>query len=67
MAKIRERFVFDKNGRPAGVHLDFVECRDLLLELEAEECARAYDRARDGGEAAIPFEQALAAIESRRS
>jgi hypothetical protein len=67
MAKIRERFVFDKNGRPAGVHLDFVECRDLLLELEVEECARAYDRAKDGGEAAILFEQALAEIESRRS
>ena len=67
MAKIRERFVFDKNGRPAGVHLDFVDCRDLLLELEAEECARAYDRAKDNGERAIPFEQAITAIKSERS
>jgi hypothetical protein len=66
MAKIRERFVFDKNGRPAGVHLDFVECRDLLQDLEAEACARAFDRAKDSGEEAIPFEQALAGIESRR-
>jgi len=67
MAKIRERFVFDKSGRPAGVHLDFVECRELLEELEAEECARAYDRAKDSGDQPLPFEQALAGIESRRS
>lgn len=67
MAKIRERFVFDKNGRPAGVHLDFVECRDLLHELEAEACARAYDRAKDSGEEAVPFERALAGIEPERS
>ena len=65
MAKIRERFVFDKNGRPAGVHLDFVECRDLLQDLETEACARAFDHAKDSGEEAIPFEQALAGIESR--
>jgi hypothetical protein len=67
MAKIRERFVFDKDGRPAGVHLDFVECRDLLQQLEAEECARAYDRAKDSGDEALLFEQALAGIESKRS
>jgi hypothetical protein len=67
MAKIRERFVFDKNGRPAGVHLDFVECRDLLQELEAEACIRAYDRAKDSRDEAVPFEQALGSIESGRS
>ena len=67
MAKIRERFVFDKNGRPAGVHLDFVECRDLLQDLEVEACTRAFDRAKDSGEEAISFEQALAGIESTRS
>jgi hypothetical protein len=64
MPKIRERFVYDKNGRPAGVHLDFVECRDLLQELEAEECARAFDRAKNSGDEALPFEQALTEIES---
>ena len=66
MAKIRERFVFDKTGRPAGVHLDFVECHDLLNELETEACARAYDRAKQSGEEAVPFEQALVHIESGR-
>jgi len=51
MAKIRERSAFDKNGRPAGVHLDFADCHDLLKELEAEQCARAYDEATSSGDA----------------
>jgi hypothetical protein len=63
MAKIRERFVFDKNGRPAGVHLDFVDCHELLKELEAEQCASAYDEATSSGDAALPFEHVIAEIE----
>jgi hypothetical protein len=63
MAKIRERFVFDKNGRPAGVHLDFVDCQDLLKGLEAERCVRAYDEATSSGDVALPFESVIAEIE----
>jgi hypothetical protein len=63
MAKIRERFVFDKNGRPAGVHLDFVDCNDLLKELETEQCVRAYDEAASSGGAVLPFEHVIAEIE----
>jgi hypothetical protein len=66
MAKIRERVVFDKTGRPAGVHLDFVDCQDLMRELEMEACVRAYDEAKNSGDDAIPLELALAGIESRR-
>jgi len=66
MANIRERYVFDKNGRPIGVHLDLVEGRELLEELEAEQWVRAYDRARESGDQAIPFEQAVAEIERDR-
>jgi hypothetical protein len=66
MAKIRERFVFDKNGRPAGVHLDFVDCRDLLTELEAEQCVRAYDEAASSGGEPLPFENVIAEIERTR-
>ena len=67
MSKIRERVVFDKNGRPAGVHLDFVECRDLLVELEAEESLRAYEAAVTSGDDALPFEQVVDEIERERS
>jgi hypothetical protein len=63
MAKIRERVVFNKEGRPAGVHLDFTECADLLAELEVEQCARAYDEATASGGDAVPFEQAVSEIE----
>ena len=66
MAKIRERVVFGKDGKPAGVHLDFTECGDLLAELEAEQCARAYDEAVGSGGDAIPFEQAVIEIERGR-
>lgn len=66
MAKIRERFVFDKNGRPAGVHLDFVDCHELLKELEGEQCVRAYDEANSSKGAALPFEDAIAEIERTR-
>ncbi|HEV2425277.1 MAG TPA: hypothetical protein VGZ29_10665 [Terriglobia bacterium] len=66
MAKIRERVVFDKDGRPAGVHLDFTECGDLLAELEAEGSARAYDAAMELGGDALPFEQVVAEIERGR-
>ena len=66
MAKIRERFVFDKNGRPAGVHLDFVDCKDLLKELDAEECARAFDEATSSVGEVLPFENVIAEIERIR-
>jgi hypothetical protein len=66
MANIRERYVFDKNGRPIGVHLDLVEGRELLEELEAEQWVRAYDRARESGDEAIPFDQAVTEIERGR-
>ncbi|HXJ94137.1 MAG TPA: hypothetical protein VMT20_14910 [Terriglobia bacterium] len=66
MAKIRERVVFDKNGRAAGVHLDFVDCHDLLKELEAEQCVRAYDEATSSGGEALPFENVIAEIERTR-
>jgi len=67
MAKIRERVVFDKNGRPAGMHLDFVDCGDLMAELETEQCARAYDEAKASGDALLPFEQVVEEIERERS
>ncbi|HUI40432.1 MAG TPA: hypothetical protein VL523_00535 [Terriglobia bacterium] len=67
MAKIRERVVFDKNGKPAGVHLDFVDCSDLMADLEAEQSARAYEEAKASGDATLPFEQVVDEIERERS
>ncbi len=66
MAKIRERVVFGKDGKPSGVHLDFTECGDLLAELEAEQSARAYDEAVESSLDAVPFEQAISEIERGR-
>jgi hypothetical protein len=66
MAKIRERVLFGKDGKPSGVHLDFTECGDLLAELEAEQCARAYDEAVEARGDAMPFEEAVTEIERGR-
>jgi len=66
MAKIRERVVFGKDGKPSGVHLDFTECGDLLAQLEGEQCARAYDGAVESSLDAVPFEQAVNEIERGR-
>ncbi len=66
MAKIRERVVFGRDGKPSGVHLDFTECGDLLAELEAEQCARTYDQAVESSLDAMPFDQAITEIERGR-
>ena len=61
MANIRERFSVDKFGRRV-VHLDITDCKDLLQEVEAEECVRAYDRAKASADEAVAFETAIEEI-----
>ncbi|HET7034114.1 MAG TPA: hypothetical protein VFI42_00380 [Thermomicrobiaceae bacterium] len=60
---IKPRYVVDEAGQPVGVLLDIDEYRMLLEELEELAAIRAYDAAKDAGEEAIPFEQAVEEIE----
>jgi hypothetical protein len=62
----KERYLVDENGNRVSVLLDIEDYRKLLGELEELEAIRAYDRAKAVGEAAIPFEQAVAEIERQR-
>ncbi len=66
MGKFKENYVVDEQGNPIGVVLDIADYRKLLEELEELESIRAYDAAKASGDAAIPFEQAVAEIEQNR-
>ena len=62
----KERFVVDDQGNRISVVLDIADYQELLEELEELESLRAYDRPKASGERAIPFEQAIAGIQSGR-
>jgi len=63
---IRERYVVDENGNRVSVLLDMQDYRRLLESLEELESIRAYDAAKQSGDEAIPFEQAIEEIERGR-
>ena len=67
MSTLKERYVVDENGNRLGVLLDLEEYRELLEQLEELESIRAYDAAKASDDEAIPFEQAVAEIESEHS
>jgi predicted RNA binding protein YcfA (HicA-like mRNA interferase family) len=66
MAKFKENYVVAAQRHPIGVVLDIADYRKLLEELEELESIRAYDAAKASGDYALPFEQAVAEIESNR-
>ena len=66
MTAIKERYVVDEKGNRIAVLLDLEDYHKLLEELEELESIRAYDAAKASGDEAIPFEQAVAEIESER-
>lgn len=63
---LHPEFVVDAKGSPRGVILGIVEYDTVLEQLEELEAIKAYDRAKTSGDAAIPFEQAVAEIERGR-
>lgn len=67
MLSIKERFLVDENDNRIGVVLNIEDYRLILEELEELESIRAYDEAKASGEKAVPFEQALAEIETQRT
>jgi hypothetical protein len=58
------KFIIDDEGRRVGALLDIEAYYQLLDELEELEAIRAYDAAKDSGEKAFPFEEAIAQIEN---
>ena len=66
MLKLKERYVVDEQGNRISVVLDIADYQGLLEELEELESIRAYDAAKASPDQMIPFEQAIAEIESDR-
>jgi len=66
MATRAERFLVDEGGQRLGVVLDMAEYREILEDLEELAAIRAYDAAKESGDEAIPFEQALREIQRPR-
>ena len=67
MQPLHERYVVDEQGKPVAVLLDIEVFQQLLEALEELEAIRAYDEAKASGEAPLPLEQAIEAIERARS
>lgn len=62
---IKERYLVDEKGKRVGVLLDPKVYQRILAALEELESIRAYDAAKKSREKAVPFEQAVAAIERK--
>ena len=56
----------DEKGNRVSVLLDIRYYEQLLETLEELETVRAYDRAKSAQSEAIPFDQAVEEIESKR-
>ncbi len=64
--QIEERFITDSEGNRLGVLLEMEEYQYMLDELEELDAIRAYDAAKQSEDEVIPFQQAIAEIESQR-
>ena len=67
MAKVKQRFVVDQEGRKVEVLLDIAEYHELLDAMEQLEAIRAFDAAKASGDDTVPFEEAVAEIEQHRA
>ena len=63
MVKLNENFVVDKEGHKIGVFLNMKTYKKVLELLEELDDIRAYDKAKQSGDEAIPFDQAVREIE----
>ncbi len=63
MIRFKQHYIIDENGNQIGVFLNIEDYHKILEELEELASIRAYDDAKESGDEAIPFEQAVAEIE----
>lgn len=66
MPTVNESCIVDEDGTRVGVILRMEDYRKLMEGLEELESIRAYDTAKNSGDEAIPFEQAIREIEQDR-
>lgn len=66
MSANKEQFVVDESGKRTAVLLEIEHYFELLEAQEELESIRAFDAAKQSGDEAIPFAQALKEIEDSR-
>ena len=66
MSANKEQFVVDESGKRTAVLLEIEHYFELLEAQEELASIRAYDAAKQSGDEAIPFTQALKEIEDSR-
>lgn len=67
MIATKERYLTDDKGNRTAVIVDIESYQKMLEEIEMLDAIRAYDEAIANPGTAIPFEQAIKEIESRRN
>ena len=57
--KLNPQYVIDKEQHPKAVLLTIEEWQKVVEELEELDDIRAYDKAKDGSQETLPFDQAV--------
>jgi PHD/YefM family antitoxin component YafN of YafNO toxin-antitoxin module len=66
MPTVNEGYIVDEGGNRVGVIVPMEDYLRLMEELEELESIRAYDAAKQSGDEAVPFDQAVREIEQDR-
>ena len=66
MIKIKEKYLFDKQGNPDRVVLNIKDYRRLKKLIEELDEIRIYDQVKSLRDKVIPFEKAVKEIERSR-
>ena len=61
------KYVTNRRGQKVGVVLDIEDYKKMMADIEELDSIRAYDAAKDSGDALIPFRNAAQEIERSRS
>jgi hypothetical protein len=66
MPTVNEGYIVDEGGNRIGVIVPMSDYLRLTAELEELESIRVYDEAKQSGDEAVPFNQAVREIEQDR-
>ncbi len=66
MINFQEKYLVDEHGKQIAVLIDIADYQKILADLEELEEIRAYDKAVESSDQAIPLDQAIAEIEQNR-
>lgn len=66
MLHLKEHYIINEKGEKTKVVLDIEDYKKIMEELEELESIKAYDEAKDSGETAVNFDEAIKDIKQNR-